>query len=59
MKERTLTGKRKPPYRGTNGSRGRVHAVTTAGQGKLAALPWAFLLLATSAVLAAATVLGR
>ena len=75
MTERTATGNRKPPIRRPRGrsssSRARGGAGrpsargpgpdfgATAGKGSLAALPWALALLATSAVLAAATVIGR
>ncbi len=75
MTERTATGNRKPPIRRTRGrsSSSRARAGGTrpsargsgpdfganAGKGSLAALPWALALLATSAVLAAATVIGR
>ena len=64
MTERTKTGNRKPPLartsRGTTmrRSRGSSPAAKT-GAGSIVLLPWALALLGASAVLAAATVLGR
>ena len=58
MTERTLTGKKRPPLRRTPG-RPTSRFAANAGRGSLAALPWALALLGASAVLAAATVLGR
>ena len=64
MTERTKTGNRRPPL--TRTSRGtsvrpsrKGTAVGPAGAGGLVLLPWALALLGASAVLAAATVLGR
>jgi hypothetical protein len=64
MTERTKTGNRKPRLART--SRGttlrsprRNSPGTKAGTGSLVLLPWALALLGASAVLAAATVIGR
>ena len=58
MTERTPTGNRRPPLRRAP-ARPLSRLGARAGAGSLAALPWALALLGASAVLAAATVLGR
>ena len=64
MTERTKTGNRKPPMvrtsRGTSARRTKSSSPgVKAGAGSIVLLPWALALLGASAVLAAATVLGR
>ena len=62
MTERTATGKRRPPIRSPYVRSALPHGErfgVNAGKGSLAALPWALALLGASAVLAAATVIGR
>ena len=64
MTERTKTGNRKPRLartsRGTTLRRPKASSPgAKAGAGSIVLLPWALALLGASAVLAAATVLGR
>jgi hypothetical protein len=58
MTERTPTGKRRPPMK-RPARRPAPRLGGIAGKGSLATLPWALALLGASAVLAAATVIGR
>ena len=67
MKQRTLTGKTRPPLRKGHGTTARARRTRAegarrlgaAGRGSLAAVPWALALLGASAMLATATVLAH
>ena len=64
MTERTKTGNKRPPLSRTSmgtsvARRGKKGEGLGAGANSLVLLPWALALLGASAVLAAATVLGR